>query len=207
MRLTNSKSRGSILIWTLLLGISLATVFFFFSQRLNSNVAAQRETIQYQNARLYFESYIAYIQSLDAVTLATLPDADGNIDFDGISGTLTNKTDEIVGLLDAGDDISYTADLGAGTLQVEWGHNPAEDTDLLEIDGLLAVSVPTPCGDYCFAVGIGSGSFTLSAPAGPIPYRLSATGDAVLYDTEWQLDLEYSVSFRKKLTTSLTFTP
>ncbi|MBN2306839.1 hypothetical protein JXD20_02540 [Candidatus Peregrinibacteria bacterium] len=205
-----TESRGSILIWTLLLGISLATVFFFFAQRLNSNVAAQRETIQYQNARLLFESYITYVQSLDSATLAGMR---GDINFEGmITGTLTNEAKMITGVLDAGAEAIFTANFpnpAADKIKIEWDLCPPDDIEVLELDG----SSP----------GIGSGgctvfnyersgetmaaSFTLSAPAGPTHYRLTAINDATLYDSKWQLDIEYPIGFRKKLTTSINFVP
>ena len=197
------------MIWTLLLGISLATVFFFFSQRLSSNVEAQRETIEYQNARLFFESYVAYVQSLGSGTLAGMR---GPIDFQGITGTLTNEQEIITGILDADTEITYTADIpnpATDNIKIEWDICPPDDIEALEIDGAPPIPGVNGCSGLFYekAVGQTSSPFTLSAPAGPTYYSLTAINDAILYDNKWQLNLEYPVGFRKKLITSISFTP
>jgi len=205
-----TESQGSILIWTLLLGISLATVFFFFSQRLNANVASQRETIQYQNARLYFESYIAYIQSLNSAQLTAMRIVDdGNISFGGdISGTLTNEVESISGLLDAGASVTYKANPGTGNVRVEWDACPSDATEIIEINDVPTTPTADLCGTtYDKAITTTDESIKLKALAGPTSYELTQTGDAVLYDKKWQLDLELGINFRKKLTTSLIFIP
>lgn len=205
-----TKSRGSILIWTLLLGISLATVFFFFSMRLNFIVASQRETIRYQNARLYFESYIAYIQSLDVADLVSLR---GNIDFDGITVTLTNETDEIVGILDAGQSTTFEiAGDDTKKVKIEWDHCDDEDeVEIVEITPSVAF-FETNCPGYPFdyddVAESTAPSFTLKATSAPVKYRVMTMNEAtVLYDNKWHLDLELAINFRKKLTTSIAFIP
>ena len=204
-----TETRGSIMIWTLLLGVSLATVFFFFSQRLNSNAEAQRETIQYQNARLFFESYVAYVQSLDETDLASLR---GPIDFQGITGTLTNEAEEVTGLLDAGQSVTYELS-GDATMQakIEWDAcDDEDDVEILEVtpyDG----SAETNCApgfDYDnYALSqTGASSFELTATGAPVGYRIIPMNPATtLYDKEWKLDLSYTVGFRKKLTKSVIF--
>lgn len=211
MRIIQSKSRGSILIWTLLLGISLATVFFFFSQRLNASSASQRETIQYQNARLYFESYIAYIQSLSDAELSDLRDADdGSISFYGITGTLTNETDEIVGVLDMDAEVTYKVDEINGTkAKIEW--NLCGEKGIMEITpSPIAALINNNCssgGTYDGLSESNGSPFTLKNLSAPLTYRILPQGEAIIYDNEWQLDLELPLGFRKKLTTSVTFTP
>ncbi|MBU0705632.1 hypothetical protein KJ657_04050 [Patescibacteria group bacterium] len=209
------SARGSILIWTLLLGLSLATVFFFFSQRLNAGAASQRETIEYQNARLFLESYVAYLQSLGTADLITLRDADGGeIDFEGITGTLTNEAEKITGVVDAGGNVSFSAQIpnpDNDNIKVEWDLCPQDATELLSINPVpAALIVSGGCGElapYENASQTTHTSFSLTATAGPTNYRLTAIEGAILYDNKWQLDLELSLGFRKKLTTSLTFSP
>lgn len=208
MRKVNA-SRGSILIWTLLMGIALATVFFFFAQRLGANVSSQRETMEYQNAKLFLESYVAYLQGLDEVELESLR---GEVDFMGISGTLTNVTEEITGVLDSGKSIEYSADIPSPPtdyVKVEWDSCPADVTEVLEIDGSDPGATPGGCAglDYDKAVSQTTSPFVLSAIAAPTSYRLTPIEAAILYDKRWKLDLSYSLGFRKRLTSSITFIP
>ena len=196
-----TESRGSIMIWTLLLGISLATVFFFFSQRLNSNVEAQRETIQYQNARLFFESYVAYIESLDTTTLISLR---GDLSFDGITGTLTNEADEIVGRLDMGAEATY--EVTDGNARIDWNLCPDEE-GIMEITPVVSAYDNTCTNGYKTYTQTSDASFTLRALGEPFTYKVSPVPDAKIYGPKWQLDLEYNAGFRKKLTTSVSFTP
>ena len=208
-----TSARGSILIWTLLMGISLATVFFYFSQRLNSNMAAQRETIEYQNARLYFESYVAYILSLDHATLETMR---GDIDFDNgeITGTLTNAAETLTGVLDSGDSVQFSAAFGGlgDRVKVQWDACPGIDlVELITIDGSEPVFVTGGCDalGYENTADTTLTSFTLSAPGAPTSYQLTAITypSAVLYGPEWTLQLEQSIGFRRKLVTNISFTP
>jgi hypothetical protein len=193
------------MIWTLLMGITLATVFFFFSQRLNLGVANQRKSMEYLNAELLMESYADYLQSLNELQLEALR---GDLTFEGMTGTLTNETEEITGMLDADAEVTYTATLKpASYVKVEWGDCPLKDTDLLSINSLIAVPSPGPCSTYGGLTSTTDPSFTLRALSGPINYKLSYVGDAKLYDNEWHLTLESIVSFRKKITLDRTFTP
>lgn len=208
-----TASRGSILIWTLLLGLSLATVFFFFSQRLNAGAASQRETIEYQNARLFFESYIAYLQNLSAADLIALRDDDGGkIDFEGITGTLTNEADEITGVVDAGGTSGeYHFD---DEVNIDWNSCANNfKTDLVVGDGTDTIfphvnnSCPSGGYDDTKVVDVHD-PFKLKSNGAPFAYKIySTTPDQPVFDNKWQIDLELSLGFRKKLTTSLTFTP
>jgi len=197
------KSRGSILIWTLLLGISLAVIFFFFSQRLGSNLASQRETIEYQNARLYFESYTTYLQGLGTADLKLLR---GGLEFDGISGNLTNETDSIVGMLDMGAEVTYEVE--GGDARIEWNLCTKDEEGIMEISPVTEF-FDNGCINNYKTYTLNSGpSFTLKSQGEPFTYRISQQVDeAVIYDNEWQLELEYPLGFRKKLKTSIVFTP
>ena len=207
-----NKSRGSIMIWTLLMGISLATVFFFFAQRLGANVASQRQTMEHESTKMFFDSYIDYVEGLDS---SALEDIRNNVVGmpTGITGTVTNVVDEIMGTLDAGGSISYTAIIDnppTDYIKIEWDICDPDTTEILEINGLPASPIPPggcPGMDYENVLAQTTSPFTLSAPAGPTYYQLTAIESAVLYDNKWQLNLEINLGFRKKLTTNLTFIP
>lgn len=207
-----NRSRGSIMIWTLLLGISLATVFFFFAQRLGANVASQRETMEYQSTKIFFESYIAYLEGLGLADLNTIKAA-GDINLEGISGTVTNEVTEITGVLDAGESVTYgiTGD-GTEKAKIEWDHcDDQDDLEILDVDPNIGVAeTDCPPGDIeydNYAESIAA-TFDLEATAAPVSYRiLPMTEPTVLLDNKWQIDLEMSLGFRKKLTVQRTFIP
>jgi len=202
--------KGSILIWTLFLGLSLATVFFFFAQRLNMNSANQRDTIQYQNARALIESYADYLSSLDGVSLSSL---NGNLSLmDGaITGTLSNEVPYIERVLDAGASVSLDASFptpASDKVIVEWDACPVSVTEILEIDVEPPI-VDGGCGgsDYENSADVTDTAFTLTAPAGPVAYRVSPIGGAVILDNKWQLHLEMPVNFRRTITIDRVIRP
>jgi len=211
------ENRGSILIWTLLLGISLASVFFFFSQRLGQNTAVQRETIKYQNSMTLIESYADYLENLSAKNLIKIR---GDIDFEGITGTITNVEEEIVGKLDSGKTADFTADITVSDeVKIEWNLCVNdEENRLLNIFPLSSAArihgncgIPTPL-EYDAFTQITNSSFSLEAGDLPLSYRLSLidtypTGDSTLYSNEWQMDLEISINSRKKISISKSFIP
>lgn len=190
------------MIWTVLLGLSLATVFFFFSQRLSMNALVQRDTIRIQNANALLESYAGYLEGLDTATLESLRDS--GIDYAGITGTVTNVKDEIMGTLDAGESKSYSvSDADAG---IDFILCPDELGRPFEVDG-----TPTPSGGTCVTpydgITAGSGTFSISAPSAPVSYKIKPQAGGTLYDNEWQADLQVTITSRKTITISRTFVP
>ncbi|MDH5597427.1 MAG: hypothetical protein OEY44_04935 [Candidatus Peregrinibacteria bacterium] len=202
--------RGSILIWTLLLGLSLATVFFFFAQRLNMNSANQRDTIQYQNARALIESYADYLSALDAASLSGLSSELSLLDG-AITGTLSNAVPYIEGVLDAGASVSLDASFptpASDKVKVEWDACPVSATEILEISGSPSLaSGNCPSLAYENSAELTDASFTLTAPAGPVSYRVSPIGGAVILDNKWQLHLEMPVNFRRSITIDKVIIP
>jgi len=207
--------QGSIMIWTLLMGISLTVVFFFFSQRLNAGVASQRATMEYQNARLLAESYADYLENLTLAELKTIKTAGGTIDFEGIKGTLTNDADAITGSVDAGmESIQYHF---TDTVKIQWNLCSQNfESDLIVINGaspLFPHVVPPPpnCGpstqgyddETTLAV---INPFSLKSNGVPFYYSISSTTpDKSVPSNEWQLKLEIPLGLRKKVTVNRTF--
>ncbi len=206
------KNKGSIMIWTLLLGISLTTVFFFFSQRLNANVAAQRETIEHVKAEAFINSYADYIEQLD---LANTELKEGDIGFYGIEGTLTNDVLSITGSLDAGEESAEYK--FSDEVTIEW--NLCSDNKLTDItveDG-GDTTYEHPAGPACASSLPGyddevtimvNDPFKIKAQSGPLHYRItSTTPDTNLEDNVWHLNVELPIGFRKKFSITRTFTP
>lgn len=198
------QARGSIMIWTLLMGITLAVIFFFFSQRLNLGVASQRKTMEYLNAQLLAESYATYLENLDSAQLVALR---GPIVFNGLTGTLTNATDEITGVLDMGEEAEF--EVSGGDAKIEWNLCAENEEGVLEISP-AGVDDLDNCGPGVLYDDLNQNpgpTITLKSLSEPTSYRLTPLADAELYDEEWRLTLEYPLSFRKKITISRTFTP
>jgi hypothetical protein len=210
--------KGSIMIWTLLMGISLAVVFFFFSQRLGAGLASQRATMEYQNARLLMESYADYLEHLPLATLETIKTTPTtSINFNGITGTLTNDVSEITGVVDAGatSPLYHFAD----TVAIQWNFCSQNfKTDMILVNGGVETPqlhhAPPSCppssanyDDIVASVAV-SDPFSLKSSGAPFYYRItSTTSDKLVTGDKWQLDLEMPLGFRKKVSVSRTFTP
>ena len=212
MMILREKS-GSILIWSLLLGLSLASVFFFFSQRLNQNSAAQRETIKYQNAVGLLESYADYLQTLLPSDLVDMRNV-GSIDFEGITGFVTNFTMVITGSLDVGDTAHIEASIpGGDKVKIEW--NLCDNNE----EGIPITITPAPTSppiegnctfpdiDYDAVSDTTDESFSLYAPYAPVSYRVSPYDVEKLYSNKWTMNLSMIIGSRKKVTVTRTWTP
>ncbi len=198
-----SPPQGSILIWTVMLGLTLTTIFFYFSQRLNLAAAIQRKSIEEQSAVQFLESYADYVESLDAVGLKTLS---GDLDYyDGlITGTLINQSKTVEGGLDTGEAIEYQAN---GTIIVEWGLcDNNEKGRPLTIEPEPEDEINTGnCGIYDSNTQVTGPTITLSAPLAPLNYRLSPLDNAVIEGNTWHLDLKMQVNNKKILTVEREF--
>lgn len=210
-----NSSRGSIMIWTLLMGISLATVFFFFSQRLGANAASQRETMEYLTARIFLESYVDYIQTLDPSDLEILREAPSGISFEGITGTVTNEVENIVDVVDAnGESAEYKF---ADNVDIEWNLCASSFKSDLIVDDAGDATYSHVGPPYCAAELPGYNDettidvhipFKIKSPSAPFQYRITSSTDGQLvFDNKWQLNLELPLGFRKKLTANRIFTP
>ena len=188
------------MIWTLLLGISLTTVFFFFSQRLNANVAAQRETIEHVKAEGFINSYADYVEQLDQATVEL---KEGGVGFYGIEGTLTNDFQSIGGYLDAGEEsLEYEF---TDEVNIEWNLcSDNKKADLTVEDG-ADTTYAHPGGPSCSSSSPGyddgvvvmvNNPFKIKATGGPFYYRITSTSlGALLQDNVWHLDIQLPAAF------------
>jgi len=167
------------------MSLLLATIFFFVAQRLNLNAAIQRKTIEVQNAELFLESYANYITSLSEDELT-----ETNIDFNGITGILTHQVNEIKGGLDVGETVEYT--IKDGEAKVQWGR--CEEGEIGYLFEVSPSETPSSgnCGIYDGVVISEGPSISLSSPEVPLHYKITPQNEALLYDHQWHLHLEYS---------------
>lgn len=191
------------MIWTVMLGFVLTSVFFFFGMRQRLMVGAQRETAQLLNANSYLESLANYLE-------AHPEEMDGALD--GIDVSLTRNVTEILGQVDNAQEKEYSA-TGSRAIFVEW--NACTTSTTSESDGDLIIGDviykadgdPTKCSGYKDLVGpINIPSpysiFTLNEP---FRYRIKPSGGTQLIDTLWHLKLSQEFEYGKILTIERTF--
>ncbi len=204
MNLSSKKPKGSILIWTVLLGISLTTAFFFFSQRLNLSTALQRNVLEEQNAQLFLESYADYLESL---TFEQLKMAAGELNYEGITGTLTNSLPQTKGVLDSNQTLVYN--VASGKARIEWALcSNGEAGRLLELEPMDSTGT-TDCNAAYerWAESKDATPFSLKAGVIPVSYKIIPLGSAILYDKTWKMDLKLAFSPKKTLSVQRNFVP
>jgi len=195
-RPTGTENKGSILIWTVMLGFILTSVFFFFSTRQRAVISEQRNTAEIISAKNYMESYADYLENLNTKVEMI------NQEFDGIKVTLTQKTKEITGELDFEKDETYKF---TDNIYIEWNACSDKDKDKgnLSIDGTLYETSNGTCsGDgYLDTEGPISVTdpFTIKAPDAPFKYRITSSNDKDITDNTWHLNMEMDLGYGEKI--------
>lgn len=204
MKNLSPKPKGSLLIWTVLLGILMTTAFFFLAQRLNLNASVQSKIAQEQAAELFLNSYADYLQNLPFEDLILQA---GEINYEGIVGNLSNSIPQIKGGLDSNQSISYT--VAEGKAKVEWGLCANNEAGLaLTVEPVNKVEETNCSTTYSqFAETQPSTTFTLTAGDIPVSYRITPLDQAHLYGPEWKLSLELKMDSNKTISLERQFKP
>lgn len=192
---TNQNQRGSILIWTVSIGLALSTAFFFLATRLGLARDTQQESVLYFSQRAYLETYVDYLAGQSPYAQ--------DIDFDGISGRV-EKGDTIEGVLDingSSPDYDLTGDLG--TVTVSW--NTCDESGDLLINGILHTHSSGPCtaGAYDDSFNLLlplPASLQLTAASSPLHYRIARSGPDKLVNARWQIHASIPLKYGKKIT-------
>lgn len=200
------KNEGSILIWTVLLGFVMTSVFFFFSVRQRATVQIQRNTAEIVNTRSYLASYAEYLKS-NASEIAEGTVFDGNINVH-----LTQSVDEILGFVDSGFSEIDTYNFASDNIIIEWNRcdNPPNPLgDLIVYDGPTAIhTTSNPCtiNEYADIAGPLSvaNPFLIGTLNNPFFYRI--TGDNLI-DEKWHLELSTTLDYGKEIRHSEVFQP
>ena len=189
------------MIWTVLLSISLTTVFFFFAQRLNFSAMAERQAIETQNAMVFLQSYADYVQSLNFDQLINMS---GPIEEGALSGELSNAVNQIKGAVDGGQSITYH--VGQGKAKVEWGLCSKDEAGRpFELNPAENQKLENCSGGYDQSAEVQT-AFTLTAGEVPVSYRITPLADAILYDQTWHLELHQKLG-KKTLNLTKDFLP
>ena len=198
--------KGSILIWTLMLGFVLTSVFFFFAMRQRAAIAIERDTAAILNARTYVESYAGYLENLSESDLNNIK---GSVDFDGIRGTITNEVDEIESAVDFEATATYEF---SGDIYIEWNKCSNNLKGDLKLNDALYKTKGTGCTnskDYDDVIGpisLSGTSFDIETMNAPFKYRITEkTGASTLVDNKWHMNLKMNLGYGNKVTVKRTF--
>jgi hypothetical protein len=183
------------MIWIVLLGVILTSVFFFFALRLNMNALIQRQATEELNKRAFFESYVGYLMEN--------PSEINSQEFEGVTVTLTQEVEEIRGVLDVDQEIEYPIDKA---VKVEWNlcsknyKMPIEiGEDRYEHATDPSCSTSSPGYDDMQDLTV-SNSLKLKAIGAPTHYRITpqSPNDTVT-DNKWHLTAEMDLGRWKKV--------
>lgn len=196
-----------------MLGFVLTSVFFFFGLRQRANIMVQRDTIAILNARNYLESYADYLEAHPS-------EINTSFDID-IEVNLTQEVDEIEGMVDLGQEISYEFD---GSIYVEWNNcadslkgnllvdhdsNPSTDDIIGEaIGGTCDPSIPdsTTFDDVAGPITVNN-PFIIKTQTIPFHYRIVPEDQSTtLMDNEWHLKLTKDLDYGRTVKVERTFT-
>jgi hypothetical protein len=195
-----NQVRGSIMIWTVMLGLLLTSVFFFFSMRQRAMLNVQRDTTTIQNAKLFLESYADYFEAHPSSSPTFI---------DSVTGSMTKNVDAIENAVDFGNEQEY-AFTGAISFYVEWNRCSEAKGDLL-INEILYKSADhstaSPCKEYGNSVGPISATTSLKIETlnTPFFFRIKPASGSQLVDNRWHLELTKDLDYGKKITVKRTF--
>jgi len=196
--------KGSIMIWTVMLGFVLTSVFFFFGMRQRMMVIAQRDTAEIQNAKMELESLAEYLQAHTPSSPSGL-----NATIDGIQVLLTQNADEIVSTVDIDETKTYTF---SGSIFIEWDdcmnnmqatlivNDVAYDHDLNDI----CLSNKPGYDDLIGPISV-TNSFTIKTLNAPSFFRIKPQAGTTLVDNQWHMELTKELEYGKKIIVHRTF--
>ena len=185
-----SNTKGSILIWSVLLGFVLVSVFFFFSMRQRATITEQRDTAAILNARAYLESYADYLEEHSDELDTT---------FDDMQVSLTQQVSKIEGIVDTGSPVTYQF---SGDIFVEWNKCSDNLKGDLVVNGVLYEhdeGTESECAPDEEGYDDVIGPITVTDPEietlnAPFYYRITGAG---LVDNKWHLDLSTELEYGK----------
>jgi len=216
--LAHNRNGGSIMIWTVMLGLLLTSVFFFFSMRQRMMIAVQRDTAAQQSAKMFVDSYADYLQKNPTEIGEEREKYYGRPTIDGIYTKLTKRVDSIESSVDSGlgqeQDYNFT-----GSIYVEWNKctkvGPQDSSgDLRVNDVLYPHQTTTGCeakDEYDDVVGPLSVSGTTSTPFTiktlntPFFFRIKGAAGTTAYDNQWHMELTKDLDYGKVITVRRTF--
>jgi len=192
------NNKGSILIWSVMLGFLLTSVFFFFAFSQRKKIEEQRETVDILNARMYLESLADYFQKYPG---------EKNTTYDDVRILLTQNVQSIEGVADVGAEGSAEYQF-SGEIFVEWNRCASNLEGDLVINGVVyehdagnGCDVTDEFDDVAGPINVAN-PFKIETLNRPFFFRMN--GDS-LKDNEWHLTLTMDTSYGKEIKTERTF--
>lgn len=216
-----------MLIWVVMLGVMLTSVFFFFGMRLQNQSLTQREILEKQSKEAYLESYAGYLKSRTAEELEGLATEGFTLDDDydetdginndevyDITGRVSQSASALEGFLDSGESRGYAVTAGSA-FTIEWNNCAyGQEGDLLinqvmnhHIPRATATCSSTFSDATTWTAAAGVDTLALMAISGPLHYRITSQSGDPLEDVEFHLNLSIPFQFGRKIETEEVFTP
>jgi hypothetical protein len=217
---SKQKPAGSILIWTVMLGVMLTSVFFFFFTQLQAGSAIQRKTIDYQNKKGYLESYVNYIQNLSEANLSGITDinlkevvetSEGiTEEITTVRGSLAKKVIALEGFLDHEESKTHIG-LPNEIFELNWNACENEYRGVLLINNDQLEKPAGICAGQSYAdqlqLTLADNSLTLKAVTAPLRYQIKAISGENLPDDKWHLKLSIPLNTKETIDREKTFMP
>ena len=190
-------------------GFLLTSVFFFFVMRQRSAMSLQRDTAEISAAKDFINSYADYIEKMNLSSLTTLEST--GINYNSITGTVTRKVNEIVGIADSGaDPVSYNF---GGSIFVEWNKCSQNMKGDIVING---IRYPHDTSSECLSSNTGyddiigpitvSNPFTVQTMNTPLYFKITSQDSlTVLLDNKWTLDIKTTLDYGKVIEVKRSF--
>jgi hypothetical protein len=206
---------GSIMIWTVMLGLLLTSVFFFFSMRQRMMVAVQRDTAAQQSAKMLIDSYADYLQHYPTeIKVFAGGKYYGRTTIDDIYTKLTKIVDSVENSVDGNQTQAYNFP-DPGSIYVEW--NKCAKIGVQDFSGDLLVNgalyphqTAAGCAandEYDDVVGPLSVSddFTIETLNAPFFFRIKGAAGTTVYDNQWHMEIAKDLGYGKVITVRRTF--
>ncbi|QQR83779.1 hypothetical protein IPJ72_01040 [Candidatus Peregrinibacteria bacterium] len=196
------ETKGSLLIWSVVLGFTLSSLFLVVAIRQRTTVSLQRGTIVEMNVEDYMDSYLNYLASKYKSGELS---GGMQIKFDRFTGTVDNKVSPVEEVIDFGESATYPF---SGTLSIQWnqcneplrGHLLIRDADgdstLKHDSGLDKLCLPNDIYDDRAGGILVNGPVEIQTINNPFAFQLNGPD---IIDNKWHVNLFAQVSNQKKL--------
>lgn len=195
------ETKGSLLIWSVILGFTLSSLFLVVAIRQRSTITLQRATVAEMNVENFLDSYVTY---LDAKYRNNELTGSLVINYDQVTGTVENKVTPVEDVIDFGESASYNF---SGNVSIQWndctdplkGHLLIRDNNGDSIqthNGNLGQVCQDPNDRFDDRLG----GITVSGPVeihtinNPFVFELSGPN---VIDNKWHVDVSTTVNNHK----------
>lgn len=197
------------MIWSVMLGFVLTSVFFFFGIRQRMTIQVQRDTAEILNAKAYLEAYADYLENETRQNPREF-----KREFDGIQGVVTQKLTEIEGAVDFGESKVYTFN---ADIFVAWNlckDGKASEQGDLKLNKVIYDKNTNATGcqnnkkfnNVAGPISINSQTqLNLQTLNHPFHYQLTEKNGKTLTDNQWHMELKKALDYGREVTVRRVF--